>query len=160
MKKLTLLALLTAFAAATSALAYDEDTHFYGTYAMARHAGIRHEAATKLALSAQWMDESLMSDPTSMIFMPVTGVKKRRLLHFPSARKSKANSDAERQIFGMNDLGEFATEALETIAEWAGYKGKLDEINVFTTTESDDPFASQMLMEPRSSRVRRLIRAP
>ncbi len=147
LRKLGLFVVTGALLSAQPAKAYDEDTHFYGTYAMARHAGIRHEAAVKIALSAQWMDESFISDPTSMIFMPVTGVKKRRLLHFPSARKSTANSETERQIFGMNDLGEFATEALQTIAEWAGFKGKLDEINVFTTTESDDPFASQMLFE-------------
>src|ERR1700744_897244 len=69
-----------------TAQAYDVDTHFYGTYAMARFAGIGPDAAAKVATAAQWMDESYLSDPTSMILMPITGVAKRRLLHFPASR--------------------------------------------------------------------------
>jgi hypothetical protein len=147
LRKSGLLATILFLSAAADARAYDEDTHFYGTYAMARHAGIKHTVAVKIALSAQWMDESFISDPTSMIFMPVTGVKKRRLLHFPSARKSRSNSEAERQVFGLNDLGEFGTEVTAKIAQWAGYTGNIEDINLFTTTEQDDPFASQMLFE-------------
>ena len=78
--------LLTALLISVSALvvtpqakAYDEDTHFYATYAMARYSGIRHEVAAQIALSAQWMDGSYISDPTSLIFMPITGIKTRRL---------------------------------------------------------------------------------
>ncbi len=77
----------------THALAYDVDTHFYGTYSMARFAGIRHEIAVKLATGAQWMDESYISDPMSMIVLPDVGMKKRRLLHFPATRESVRGFD-------------------------------------------------------------------
>ena len=49
-----------------------------------------HEVATKLALSAQWMDENFLSDPTSLIILPFDGIKKRRLLHFPAIRFGNA----------------------------------------------------------------------
>jgi hypothetical protein len=147
MPALALVLVATLFAAGP-AKAYDEDTHFYGTYAMARHAGIKHEVALKIALSAQWMDESFISDPTSMIFLPVSGIKKRRLLHFPSSRvNGTGSSGAQRQIFGMQDLGEFSNTIMQKMAKWAGYDGKLDDINFFTETQEDHPFASQMLME-------------
>lgn len=42
---LGLFLILTSF----SAQAYDKDTHFYGTYSMARFAGIKHEVALKIA---------------------------------------------------------------------------------------------------------------
>ena len=48
----------------SAAKAYDEDTHFYGTYAMARYAGINHEVASRIATTAEWMDESNLSDTT------------------------------------------------------------------------------------------------
>jgi len=69
-----------------SAFSYDIDTHFYGTYSMSRFSGIRHEVALKIATATQWMDESYISDPLSMIILPQTGLKKRRLLHFPASR--------------------------------------------------------------------------
>ncbi len=80
--------LITIIAVVSSvpAFAYDIDTHFYGTYSMARFSGIRHEIALKIATATQWMDESYLSDPVSMILLPQTGLKKRRLLHFPASR--------------------------------------------------------------------------
>jgi hypothetical protein len=80
------LILFIAVVSSVPALAYDIDTHFYGTYSMARFAGIRHEVALKIATATQWMDESYISDPVSMILLPQTGLKKRRLLHFPASR--------------------------------------------------------------------------
>ena len=69
--KLVLFALALSLISVT-ARAYDEDTHFYATYAMARYSGISHEVAVKLATTTQWMDECFLSDPTSMIFYPLT----------------------------------------------------------------------------------------
>lgn len=86
------------------AAAYDEDTHFYATYAMARYAGIGQETALKIALSAQWMDEEYLTSPTSMVLLPSGGVHKRRLLHFPSLRwLGKTGSKVQDQTFGFND---------------------------------------------------------
>jgi hypothetical protein len=150
-KILTLLAVTatTVMASAPKAQAYDEDTHFYGTYAMARYSGIRHEAAMKIALSAQWMDESFISDPTSLIFLPITGVKKRRLLHFPSSRVvGSLNADAQQTLLGNPDN---MNPMLKTFADWfikkVGYEGKLDGLNFMTETEEDHPFASELLMQ-------------
>lgn len=86
MKNLKAMFVLLFLLPAFNANAYDLDTHFYGTYAMARFAGIRHEVAMKIATGTQWMDESYISDPLSMILLPLTGIKKRRLLHFPGSR--------------------------------------------------------------------------
>lgn len=141
-------AVFTTIFSPTQAQAYDEDTHFYGTYAMARHAGIAHPVAMKIALSSQWMDESYISDPTSMIFLPVTGIKKRRLLHFPSSRMNGAGSSTvQRQIFGMDDLGEFSTSIVKKVETWSKKQTSVADINFFTETIEDHPFASQMLME-------------
>jgi hypothetical protein len=131
------------------AKAYDEDTHFYGTYSMARFAGIRHEVAAKLALSAQWMDESFISDPTSMIFLPVSGVKKRRLLHFPSSRVSgRLNARAQSSMVNLEKPG-FLSTVMRKVVDYVGYEGevKLGEVNIMTETEEGHPFATQMLME-------------
>ena len=117
-----IIALFVAFTFVTNAHAYDEDTHFYGTYAMARFAGIKHEVATKIALSAVWMDESYISDPTSMIFLPMTGIKKRRLLHFPSTRiGGKLSADAQKRVFAipMSDLIKSITEKVVGGSEFA-----------------------------------------
>lgn len=134
---------------ARPANAYDEDTHFYGTYAMARYAGIKHEPAMKIALSAQWMDESYISDPTSMIFLPITGVKKRRLLHFPSSRVvGTLNASAQRSIFGIKDTtNPLIKELIDWLIEKSGFKGNLESINFLTETVEDHPFASELLMQ-------------
>ena len=107
--------------------AYDVDTHFYGTYSLARFAGIRHEVALKLATSAQWMDESFISDPLSMIILPDVGIKKRRLLHFPGTRIAN----------------KLTVDTLPTIIDPSS-KVKL---RTFTETEADHEFATQMFNE-------------
>jgi len=146
-KAAPLVLLLLATFASAPAQAYDEDVHFYGTYSMARFAGIRHEVASKIALAAQWMDESFMSDPTSMVFLPLTGVKKRRMLHFPSSRiVGGANVETQKEILGLG-TDSFQRGVIESFVKLTGFKGNLDSLNFFTQTEEDHAFASQMLME-------------
>ena len=132
---------------APQAHAYDQDTHFYGTYAMARFAGIRHEVAMKLALAAQWMDESYISDPTSMVFLPVSGVKKRRLLHFPSSRVvGVINADTQHVILGFSNMSDMKLSFFRKFAEFVGYHDSIEALNLFTETEEDHEFASELLM--------------
>jgi hypothetical protein len=107
--------------------AYDADTHFYGTYAMARFAGIRHEIAAKIATGTQWMDESYISDPLSMIILPDVGIKKRRLLHFPGARIA-------------NKL------TVSTLPSFLDPSSKVP-LKTFTETEADHEFATEMFTE-------------
>lgn len=116
-----------------SASAYDVDTHFYGTYSMARFAGIKHRVAVKLALGAQWMDESYISDPLSMIVLPLTGIKKRRLLHFPGS--PLANKLRPDQI--MSKLaGLLKTDPSSGIA-----------LSSYTETEAEHEFATELFTE-------------
>lgn len=116
-----------------SASAYDVDTHFYGTYSMARFAGIKHPVAVKLALGAQWMDEAYISDPLSMIVLPLTGIKKRRLLHFPGS--PLANKLRPDELMGKlagllkNDPSSGLT------------------LNSYTETEADHEFATELFTE-------------
>ncbi|MBY0555351.1 hypothetical protein K2P97_12535 [bacterium] len=110
-----------------TAQAYDLDTHFYGTYSMARFAGIRHEVATKIATGVQWMDESYISDPLSMIILPDVGVKKRRLLHFPGSRLASKMT--------VSTLPSFLDPS-------SGVK-----LKSFTETEADHEFATEMFTE-------------
>lgn len=131
---------------ASSAHAYDEDTHFYATYAMARYAGIRHEVATQIALSTQWMDESYISDPTSMIFMPITGIKKRRLLHFPSSRVVGAAGNTTE----MSTIGGIPLQIEKLVAEEAkrlGVENRINDLQFMTETVEDHPFASELFMQ-------------
>ena len=116
-----------------SASAYDVDTHFYGTYSMARFAGIKHNVALKLALGAQWMDESYISDPLSMIILPATGIKKRRLLHFPGdPLANKLNpQDAMTRFAGL--LKQDPSSGIE--------------LNTYTETEADHEFATELFTE-------------
>jgi hypothetical protein len=111
----------------SAANAYDADTHFYGTYAMARFAGIRHEIAAKIATGTQWMDESYISDPLSMIILPDVGVKKRRLLHFPGSRIA-------------NKL------TVSTLPSFLDPSSKVP-LKTFTETEADHEFATEMFTE-------------
>src|SRR4051812_46584052 len=73
------------FGFSLAANAYEVDTHFYATYAMARYVGIGHEIASQIALSAQWMDETNLSSP--FLLLPVSGDHARRLFHFCGTRK-------------------------------------------------------------------------
>lgn len=131
-----------------SSHAYDEDLHFYGTYAMARYSGIRTDIASKIALSAQWMDESFLSDPTSMIFLPVTGIKKRRLLHFPSSRVSGSITNrAQKSVLGYTEATDFQKKFVELLVSFSGFQGDVESINLFTETKEDHPFATELLME-------------
>lgn len=148
MKKTGLLSLLIlASFVAPQARAYDEDVHFYGTYSMARFAGIKHEVAAKLALGAQWMDESFISDPTSLMFLPLTGVKKRRILHFPSSRiVGGANVETQNEILGLGG-DTFQKKVIDSFVKMTGFEGDLSTLNFFTQTEEDHAFGSQLLME-------------
>lgn len=110
-----------------TAHSYDVDTHFYGTYSMARFAGIRHEIALKIAAGTQWMDESYISDPLSMIILPDVGIKKRRLLHFPGTRI--ANKLTVNKLPSILDPS-------------SGI-----ELRTFTETEADHDFATEMFTE-------------
>lgn len=128
--------------------AYDEDTHFYGTYSMARFAGINQKVALKIALSAQWMDESFMSDPTSLMFLPLTGVKKRRLLHFPASRVAGTlSSKVQLSEIGAEEFTGFKKTIVEYIAKFSGAGQPVDTINFFTKTKEADRFATEMLSE-------------
>lgn len=134
--------------AISEAKAYDRDTHFYGTYAMARYAGIGREIATKMALSAQWMDEAYISDPASALLVPEAGIKKRRLLHFPSSRVvGQLSAKAQLSIFGFDQAETFRRQLMEKLLETVGYKGQLQNVSFFTETEEDHPLASEMIME-------------
>ena len=115
--------ILTSF----SARAYDVDTHFYGTYSMARFSGIRHEIALKIAAGTQWMDESYISDPLSMIVLPDVGIKKRRLLHFPGSRI--ANKLTVSKLPSILDPSSGV------------------QLRTFTETEADHEFATEMFTE-------------
>lgn len=108
--------------------AYDVDTHFYGTYSMARFAGIKHEIAAQIATGAQWMDESYISDPVSTIVAIQFGVKKRRLLHFPGSRL---------------EGGELEQDFLSGIFSF----GAENRMAKFTETRADDDFATEMFTE-------------
>lgn len=123
LKSLAALLLITSL----PAQAYDVDTHFYGTYAMARFAGIRHEIAAKIATGTQWMDESYISDPLSMIILPDVGVKKRRLLHFPGSRIAN----------------KLTVSTLPTILD----PSSKVQLKTFTETEADHEFATEMFTE-------------
>jgi len=129
--------------------AYDEDTHFYATYSMARFAGIRHAVAVKIALGAQWMDESYISDPTSMIFLPITGIKKRQLLHFPSSRiVGSVSATTQKEILGLENISAFQENANKALLAAAGGDARLlDGMTFVTETEENHPFASQLMME-------------
>src|SRR6185312_14741340 len=144
MWKLLSLALSLTFLAPW-AHAYDEDTHFYGTYSMARFAGIDQSVALKIALSAQWMDECFLSDPTSMILLPLDGVKKRRLLHFPSIRlANKFATGTQDESFGFSYYGVY-----KKIGDLLMRTYNLDATRVIwhSTTVPNDPFASGLMRE-------------
>ena len=141
-------ALITALAMPPSAHAYDVDTHFYATYAMARYAGIRHEVAARIAIGAQWMDESYVSDPTSMILMPLTGVKKRRLLHFPSSRAlGSMQASTQIRILGFDQMTFIETWVGAMLTKYAEYEGRLSELALSTETVEDHDFGSELFME-------------
>lgn len=112
-----------------SALSYDIDTHFYGTYSMARFSGIRHEVALKIATATQWMDESYLSDPLSMILVPEVGLKKRRLLHFPASRlANKLTIDQLKSPFFVDPSSKMP-------------------LKILTETEAEHEFATEMFTE-------------
>ena len=85
-------------------LAYDVDTHFYGTYAMARYAGINHFIASRIATYAQWMDETYLSSP--MIPTAIIGTKIRRLLHFPCTELAGDFNNGATHFFHLKTLSE------------------------------------------------------
>jgi len=130
-------------------MAYDVDLHFYGTYSMARFAGIKPEVATKIALGAQWMDESYLSSPTSIMLLPVTGIKKRRLLHFPSQRMDGSLAAINRDgIYGTKGLATRMKGLTDLILGLSGFKEEnLNAVAIHTETEEDSPFGSMMISE-------------
>ncbi|MGE3974182.1 MAG: hypothetical protein AB7F59_06625 [Bdellovibrionales bacterium] len=111
----TLLAtLLLLGSTVEQAQAYDIDTHFYATYAMARYAGINHAVASRIALGGEWFDEHIVSSP--MIPTVFIGTKIRKCAHF--AGYSKAADMASYQLWGLNGvtktiaMHDFSTEML------------------------------------------------
>ena len=144
---LSILFSVAAFLSIT-AKAYDEDTHFYGTYSMARFAGIKQEIAQKIALTTQWMDESYISDPTSMILMPITGIKKRRLLHFPSSRiVGDLNAMTQQEVLGLEKENPIQNAVIEMLIKKVGVEFDKNALNFMTETQEEHPFANQILME-------------
>lgn len=148
-----LLPIFVALTLVSKAHAYDEDTHFYSTYAMARFAGIKHEVAMKIALSTQWMDECYLSDPTSMLTLGLGGVHKRRLLHFPSPRVvGDAGAKVQRGALGFDDFFTSHKELIVLVATAFGFKGdveKLGGMSIWTKTTPAylNPFASELFSE-------------
>ncbi len=121
--------LLSSLILSPSADAYDVDTHFYGTYSMARFVGIKHEVAAQIAMYTQWMDESYVSDPVSMIIVAETGVKKRRLLHFPGSRLANKLTVDTLPFSFYRDPSSGA------------------RLRIFTETVEEDDFATEMFTE-------------
>jgi hypothetical protein len=129
--------------------AYDVDTHFYATYAMARYAGIRSEVAAKIATGAQWMDESFISDPTSMLLLPVTGVQKRRMLHFPSSRiGGHVAAKIQDESLGFREFTGVQAKVAEKIYQYCNFNpDDVGTLLAHTQTEPNHEFASQLLMQ-------------
>ena len=112
------LLLVTCILTISYAQAYGEDTHFSGTYAMARYAGIRHEVAVKMAhFDASGLHESYISDPTSMILLVPDGMKKRRLLSLSRSSRNLGTVTIETQahIFGFETLEQKNEEVINVI---------------------------------------------
>jgi hypothetical protein len=86
------------------ARAYELDTHFYDTYAMAREAGFKHEYARFLALGSQWVDKGVSSTPMGG---PVLGTMLRRIWHFPGYRYKTAVGTHERGKFKWKSIATF-----------------------------------------------------
>lgn len=141
------IAILTSIVFSNCAQAFDEDVHFYQTYSMARFAGIKHEVAVKIALTTQWMDESYISDPMSMIFLPLTGIKKRRLLHFPSSRLGgELGRITQQHVSGANKLSSMQVQFIMEILKDLHVKIDPREIVFATETTEGHPLATEMLM--------------
>lgn len=118
--------------------AYDEDTHFYMTYAMARYTGIKHEVAAEMALAAQWMDESLASSP-----LEVSDPKQyivRYLFHFPGSKLSATADDP------LCSSSNFFIDALKNF-EIDPINGRLNGHDLNTITVKNHPLASEMIRE-------------
>lgn len=80
----------------TGAHAYELDTHFYDTYAMAREAGFKHNYAKFLATSSQWVDEGVSSTPMGPV---ISGTLLRRIWHFAGYRyKSNVAADGRSKF--------------------------------------------------------------
>ena len=79
--------------------AYDQDTHFYETYMLARYAGIGHEVAAQLAVFSQWIDESGFTSATFPTL--IIGGRMRRLFHFPAPLISYSDTDANVITHGL-----------------------------------------------------------
>lgn len=145
---------LSALVLSFSANGYDVDTHFYSTYAMARHACIRHEVAVKIATATQWMDESFLSDPTSMIILVFDGIHKRRLLHFPATRVgANMSAKAQQKVLGFDKFIASHEWLIKTGLHLVDKNDitKLDNVIFFSDTVrgsvSGGEFASQMFSE-------------
>ncbi len=146
-KMLFSLWILTSMILSNVVQAYDEDVHFYQTYSMARFAGIKHEVAVKMALTTQWMDESYISDPMSMIFLPLTGIKKRRLLHFPSSRLAgELGRTTQQHVSGANKLSSMQVQFILEILKDLNVEIDPREIVFATETTEGHPLATEMLL--------------
>lgn len=89
MKKQVLWVLTSLTLLASSAQAYDSDTHLRMTYAAARHAGINHEVSLMLAMADQWIDVSALTTPMGSLMI---GTRLRRLFHFPTSRSMRIDN--------------------------------------------------------------------
>lgn len=93
--------------------AYAWDVHFYESYLMARHAGIRHEVALHLATFAQYTDENFKTGPVGLSYS-------RRLFHFPGdVVKFDPSSDKASVLkykFGGSQVVRNTTAANDVIA--------------------------------------------
>lgn len=147
MSKSTWIVTFFAFVTGISqAHAYDEDTHFYGTYAMARYAGLRDDVAEKVALTAAWMDQSFLSDPESLIMLPADGVKKRRLLHFPSSMKlTSMTEDTESRVLGMS-LDRIERKVQDVLGALLHREVDLSGLSMFSKTEEGNLWSTELLM--------------
>jgi hypothetical protein len=88
----------------TGAHAYELDTHFYDTYAMAREAGFKHEYAKFLATGSEWVDKGVSSTPMGGAIL---GTLLRRIWHFPGYRYKTAVGNHERGKWKWKSIATF-----------------------------------------------------
>lgn len=116
------------FAFSNFASAYDIDTHFYMTYAMARYVGIKHEVASRIALGGEWGDENIITTPMSPTILTGTQLRK---VHFPGY--VKAGQLSTYQFLGVSDVTK--TRAMHDFASELFTEG-LKERDLFKAIQS------------------------
>lgn len=146
-----ILSVLISLTCVNMAQAYDEDTHFYMTYAMARYAGIKHEAAAEMALNAQWMDESEHSSPLSITALDQYVV--RYLFHFPGTKQS-LNSASVQELQDLCSSERFYRDIYQAVRDQSKIGNVIDPIrgtilghDLNVVTKDNHPMASEMIRE-------------